>query len=322
MRSRGVPLVLASIVSVQMGAAVARQLFDRVDPSGVVLLRQGVAAVVLMAVVRPRLRGRTRRDWVVVLAFGAVLAAMNLSMYQAVARIPLGLAVTIELLGPLGVAVAASRRVAEFGWCAVAATGVLLLGRGGGGLDAAGVAFALVAAGCWAAYILLIGATGRQFDGVDGVALGMVVAACISSPFGLQSGTALVHPRVLLLGAVVAVLSAIVPFSLEVTARRTVAPGVFGVMMSLSPMAAAASGLLVLGQRLTPAQVAGMALVAAASAATVLGARARSASGLEDGGVAGADATRLQHGGVHAADGAVTVVHGVEVAVAEPRTVL
>jgi inner membrane transporter RhtA len=266
-------LIMLSIVSVQFGAAVAKQLFDDVGPAGVVLLRQGLAAIVLMAVARPALRGRSRRDWAVVFGFGAVLAVMNLTFYEAVDRLPLGMAVTIELLGPLGLAVAFSRRGREFAWCGLALIGVVLLSEGGVEVDAAGIVFALVAAVGWATYILLVGAAGRQFVGIDGLALAMVAASIFSSPFGLQAGSSLLAPRVLGLGAVVALLSAIVPFSLEVTARRSVAPGVFGVMMSLSPAVAALSGFLILGQRLTLQQLAGMALVTVASAATVATAR-------------------------------------------------
>jgi len=270
---RGTLLVLGSIVSVQFGAAIASGLFGDVGPAGVVLMRQGFAAIVLMAVARPRLSGRSAADWRVVVAFGAVLAVMNLSFYEAVARLPLGLAVTIELLGPLGLAAALARRRQELAWCVVACAGVVLLGEGGSSVSAAGVAFAIVAAGGWASYILLVGAAGRRFDGVDGVALSMVVAWLLSSPFGLRAGSGFLDTRVLLLGAAVALLSAIVPFSLEVTARRHVAPGLFGVLMSLSPAVAALSGLLVLGQHLGAAQIAGMAMVVVASAASVRGRR-------------------------------------------------
>ena len=273
----GTTMVVASIVSVQFGAAVAKQLFADVGPAGVVLLRQGIAAIVLVAVTRPRIRGRDTGDWIVVFAFGAVLAAMNLTFYEAVARLPLGLAVTIELLGPLGLAVALSRRRQEFGWCALACAGVLLLGEGGSSIDSIGVVFAVVAAACWAGYILLVGAAGRRFVGVDGLALAMVAASLMSSPFGLRAGRSLVAPRALALGALVAMLSAIVPFSLEVTARRRVAPGAFGVLMSLSPAVATASGFIVLHQHLTMQQLAGMALVATASAATIVSTRRRDA---------------------------------------------
>jgi inner membrane transporter RhtA len=226
-----------------------------------------------MAVARPRLAGRSAADWRVVVAFGAVLAAMNLTFYEAVDRLPLGLAVTIELLGPLGLAVALSRRRQELWWCAVAVVGVVLLGEGGSGVSTLGVVFAVIAAVCWASYILLVGAAGRRFDGVDGLALSMVVASLISSPFGLQAGRAFLSPHVMLLGAVVAMLSAIVPFSLEVTARRHIKPGLFGVLMSLSPAVAAISGFVVLGQELGAQQLAGMAMVVLASAATIRGSR-------------------------------------------------
>lgn len=268
-------LIVGSITSVQFGAAFARQLFADVGPAGVVLLRQGIAAIVLLAVARPHLRGRSAAEWRTVALFGIVLSAMNLTFYEAVARLPLGMAVTIELLGPLGLAVALSRRLQEFLWCAVAVAGVLLLSDGGGSVNLLGVTFALIAAAGWASYILLMGSLGRRFEGIDGLALAMAVAAVISSPFGLRAGHAFFTPRVALLGLLVATLSAIVPFSLEVSARRLVEPGAFGVLMSLSPAVAALSGFLILHQRLDAQQLAGMAMVAVASAATVRATRRR-----------------------------------------------
>lgn len=271
---RNTGLVLVSILSVQLGAGFARRLFDDVGPASVVMMRQGGAAVVLLAVARPRLTGRSRRDWTTVLGFGAVLAAMNLTFYEAVARLPLGLAVTIELLGPLGLAVALSRRWRELLWCGVAVLGVVLLGEGGPSIDPLGIAFAVAAAVCWGGYILLSGATGRRFAGVDGLAIAMAAATLISSPIGLRAGTQLFSARVLLLGALVALLSGLVPFSLEITALRHVPPRVFGVLMSLSPAAATLSGFVILSQRLTGWQLVAMAMVIVASAATVLGAKA------------------------------------------------
>lgn len=271
----GIFLIIGSISSVQFGAAFARQLFADVGPAGVVLLRQGLAAIVLLTVARPHLRGRSAAEWRVVVLFGVVLSAMNLTFYEAVARLPLGLAVTIELLGPLGLAVALSRRLQEFVWCAIAVAGVLLLSDAGGSVNLVGVMFALIAAAGWASYILLMGSLGSRFEGIDGLALAMAVAAVISSPFGLGAGDRFLTPRVALLGLLVATLSAIVPFTLEVSARRLVEPGAFGVLMSLSPAMAALSGFLILHQRLDAQQLAGMAMVAVASAATVRATRRR-----------------------------------------------
>lgn len=271
----GILLIVGSISSVQFGAAFARQLFGDVGPAGVVLLRQGFAAIVLLAFARPHLRGRSAGEWRIVLLFGIVLSAMNLTFYEAVARLPLGMAVTIELLGPLGLAVALSRRLHELLWCAVAVAGVLLLSDGGGAVNLLGVLFALIAAAGWASYIMLMGSLGRRFEGVDGLALSMAVAAVISSPFGLSAGHRFLTPRVALLGLLVATLSAIVPFTLEVSARRLVEPGAFGVLMSLSPAVAALSGFVILHQRLDAQQLVGIAMVAIASAATVRATRHR-----------------------------------------------
>jgi inner membrane transporter RhtA len=193
---------------------------------------------------------------------------MNLSFYAAVDRIPLGVAVTIELLGPLGLAAALSRGRSEWLWVSVAVVGVVLLGEGGSALDPLGIVLVLVAAGCWAAYILISRAAGQQ-SGIDALALAMAVAAMAVAPIGLRAGTALVQPRALLLGALVALLAGLVPFTLELIALRCVPPRTFGVLMSLSPAAATLSGFLLLDERLTTVQLVGIATVIAASIATV-----------------------------------------------------
>lgn len=272
----GVAMVAGAVLSVQMGAAVAKLVFPLVGPSGVVLLRLVIAAVALALIMRPRLVGRTRRDWLLATVFGVVLAVMNLCFYQAVDRLPLGLAVTIELLGPLGLAVAMSRRAVELAWAGLAIVGVLLLGEGGQHLDPMGVMFALLAALCWAAYILLSAEAGRRFARVDGLAIAMVFAAVVAVPFGIASGgTTLLTPRVLLAGAAVALLSSVVNYSLELTALRSVPARTFGVLMSLSPVAATFAGFLVLGQHLGVVQLVAIACVILASAGTVLGSSRR-----------------------------------------------
>lgn len=262
-------LVLVSVSSVQLGSGFAGRLFDAIGPAGVVLMRQGGAALALLAVSRPWRRRRSASEWRTVVAFGLVLATMNLTFYESVTRLPLGIAVTVELLGPLGLAVALSRRARELAWVALAVAGVVLLGEGGGGLDPVGVAFALAAAACWATYILLSRAAGRQSAGIDGLALAMTVAALAVLPLGLRAGGHLVAARSLGLGALVALLSGLVPFSLELVALRRVPPRVFGVLMSLSPAAATLSGFLLLDERLTAVQLAAMAMVIVASIATV-----------------------------------------------------
>lgn len=265
----GVPLVLVSIASVQLGAGFARRLFDEVGPAAVVMMRQGGAALVLLAWARPRWRGRSRAEWRMLAAFGITLAAMNLTFYEAVARLPLGIAVTIELLGPLALAVGLARGRRELAFAALAVAGVLLLGEGGGRLDPAGVAFAVAAAAGWATYILLSRAAGRRSAGVDGLAIAMAVAAVAVAPLGLRAGDHLLHPGVLGHGALVALLSGLVPFSLELVALRRVHPQAFGVLMSLSPAAATLAGAVVLGERLRPLQLVAVALVIAASIGAV-----------------------------------------------------
>ncbi|MCV2489875.1 EamA family transporter [Geodermatophilus sp. YIM 151500] len=266
-RGGAVGMVLGGILSVQFGGALAATMFDRAGPAGMVTLRLGGAALVLLLLVRPRWRGHSRADWAVVGAFGVSLAAMNALFYEALARMPIGAAVTVEFLGPLGLAAVLSRRLRHVGWVLMAATGVLLLGYGSlTGLDPVGVAFALGAGVCWAGYILLSARTGRRFPGLDGLALASALAAVLVLPIGLASaGPALAAPDVLLVGLAVALLSSVVPYALELTALRALASRVFGVLMSLEPAAAALAGLLVLGQLLTPLQLLAVALVVVAS---------------------------------------------------------
>ena len=203
-----VGLVLAGGISVQFGGALAVTLMPRAGALGVVALRLLVAAVVLLLVCRPRLRGHSRTDWGTVVVFGITMAAMNGLFYQAVARIPLGPAVTLEVLGPLALSVFASRRAINLVWAALALAGVFLLGGGGfSGLDPTGAAFALGAGAMWAAYIVFSARTGRRFPQADGLALAMAVGAVLFLPLGIaESGTRLLDPVTLGLGAAVALL--------------------------------------------------------------------------------------------------------------------
>ncbi len=266
-KAGAVGMVLGGILSVQFGGALAATMFDRAGPAGMVSLRLCGAALVLMLLVRPRWRGRSRADWAVIAAFGLSLAAMNGLFYEALARMPIGAAVTVEFLGPLGLAAVLSRRLQHLGWVLMAAAGVFLLGYGSlTGLDAAGVVLALGAGACWAGYILLSAETGRRSAGLDGLALASAAAALMLLPIGVTSaGSVLMAPDVLLVGLAVALLSSVVPYALELTALRALASRVFGVLMSLEPAAAALAGLLVLGQVLTPVQFLAVALVVVAS---------------------------------------------------------
>jgi inner membrane transporter RhtA len=263
----GVPLVLVAITSLQFGAALAGTIFDEIGPAGTALLRAFFAAVILQAIWRPRLRDHPLRDLRLVAAFGLVLGTMNLCIYESFARIPLGIAVTIEFAGPLGVAVALSRRRLDLGCALLAAVGIVLLADpGGGAVDALGVVFALIAAACWAAYIFIAQAAGRVFSGGRGVALAMTVALLVPLVPGIAgAGTDLLEPQWLAIGCAVALMSSVLPYSLETEALRRLPANVFGVLMSLEPAIAAIAGLVVLGQDLRARDVVAIGLVVAAS---------------------------------------------------------
>ncbi|MEU6538053.1 EamA family transporter [Streptomyces sp. NPDC047000] len=266
-----VGLVLAGGVSVQFGAALAVTLIPRAGALGVVTLRLVVAALVMLLVCRPRMRGHSRADWGTVIAFGVTMAAMNGLFYQSVARIPLGPAVTLEVLGPLALSVLASRRAVNALWAALALGGVFLLSGGGfGGLEPAGVAFALAAGAMWAGYIMFSARTGRRFPQADGLALAMGVAALSFLPLGVaESGTRLLDPVTVALGAGVAILSSVLPYTLELLALRRLPASTFAILMSLEPAIAATAGFLVLSQSLSAVQAVAIALVIAASMGAV-----------------------------------------------------
>jgi inner membrane transporter RhtA len=259
-------LVLVGILSVQFGAGVAKTLFDEVSPTTIVWLRLAASAVVLLLIARPSLRGRTRRDWLVVLGFGLTLGLMNWAIYQSFARIPIGLAVTIEFVGPLTLALVGSRRARDLLWVGLAGLGVLLLGVQPGDLTWAGVGFALLAAASWATYILLSASTGRRWQGVDGLALASVVALLLLTPVTLgRYAEQLGDARILMVGAAVGLLSSVIPYTCELVALRSMRPPVFSILMSLEPAAAALAGLVVLRETLGPVQLAAMGCVVVAS---------------------------------------------------------
>jgi inner membrane transporter RhtA len=265
--------VLTGIASVQVGAAFATKLFVHLGPGGTVLLRVLFAALVLCAVWRPRLRAHTAQELRLAAVFGLSLAFMNLTFYEALDRIHLGIAVTLEFVGPLAVALAGSRSHLDLLWALLAATGVALLG-GFGTPDATGVVFALVAGGFWAAYILLNARVGRAFPGGGGLAIAMAIGTLPLIPFGVaDAGTNLLHPGYLAVGFAVAMLSSFVPYSLELEALRRIRPQVFGVMMSLEPAMAALAGLIVIGQGLSALDVVAIGFVVTASAGATLHAR-------------------------------------------------
>ena len=263
-------LVLAAIVSVQFGGAMAATLIPLVGVFGSVTLRLTIAATVLLVIVRPRLGGRTTTDWLVVGAFGTVLALMNLFFYGALARIPIGVAVTIEFIGPLVLATVLAHRRKDLLAVAGAAVGVVLISgitsTPWAQIDLAGLALALAAGAAWAGYIIFSSRTGARFAQLDGLAIAMTIAAALVTPAGLwTAGAALWTPDALWRGATIAVLSSVLPYSLELIALRRLAAHVFGILLSLEPAVAALAGLFVLGQRLSAPQLLGMACVVAAS---------------------------------------------------------
>ena len=258
--------MLIGILSVQFGAGVAKSLFDEVSPTLIVWLRLVTSAVVLVVLARPALRRRTPRDWLVVAGFGASLGVMNWAIYQSFARIPLGIAVTVEFVGPLTLAVLGSRRPRDLLWVLLAAVGVGLLGLERGHVTVAGVLFALLAGAAWATYILLSAQTGRRWPGLDGLAVASVVATLLLTPVALRSGGSdLGDGRIVLLGAAVGLLSSVIPYSCELVALRSLPPAVFSILMSLEPAAAALAGIVVLGEFLAPVQWVAMACVVVAS---------------------------------------------------------
>lgn len=266
-----VALVVTGGISVQFGAALAVWMMPRTGAAGVVSIRLAVAAVVMLVVCRPKLRGHSRADWGTVLAFGVTMGAMNNLFYQSTARIPLGIAVTLEVLGPLALSVIASRRLLNVVWAALALGGVFLLGGGGfDGIDRAGVVLALSAGAMWALYIVFSARTGRRFPQADGLALAMAVAAALSLPLGVAAaGQRLAVPATIGAGAGVAVLSSVLPYTLELMALRRLPAPTFAVLMSLEPAIAALAGFLVLHQSLSVTDALAIALVIGASMGAV-----------------------------------------------------
>lgn len=261
-------LVLGGVVSVQFGGALAATLVPEIGAGGSVLLRIGIAALILALVVRPRLRGHDRKAWATVVAFGVALGLMNWSFYGSLAHLPLGVAVTVEFLGPLVLTALLSRRLLHFVAVVAAAGGVLLISEALtvplGDLSLVGLGLAATAGACWAAYILLSGRTGAAFDNLDGLAIALVVSVVVVLPVGLTS-TGLWTTEHLLKGLGLAILSSLLPYSLELLALRRLSASVFGILLSLEPAVAAVAGLFVLGQRLDLLQILGLGLVVLAS---------------------------------------------------------
>jgi len=273
-------LVVTGLICQEAGAGFAVTLFPQVGPVGMVALRMCFSAVVLLLVFRPSFRGRSRGDWITVIAFGLVLAAMNTLFYLALTRLHLGATVTIEYLGPLVLSVVVSRRASSWLWAVLALAGVALLGRGGfTHLDPLGVAFTLGAGVMWVCYILLSARTGGRFRRLDGLAIAMVVSSAVTIPVAaVTAGAALVRLDVLAIGIAVAVLSSVIPYGLELFALRRLPPATFSILLSLAPALAAIAGLIILHQALTVLDAIAIGLVVIASMGAVRAAARRSAT--------------------------------------------
>ncbi|MBT2496903.1 DMT family transporter [Microbacterium sp. ISL-59] len=274
----GVALVIGSCLSLPFGAAVAAQLFPVLGPWGVTSLRVAIAAILLVVIVRPRPGKWTRPQWLAAVLFGVSLAAMNGFFYAAIDRIPLGPAVAIEFLGPLVLAAVLTRRLADAAWVGVALLGMVALGIdgliGAEPLDPLGLVFILIAAGFWVMYIRMSARVGALIPGSSGLAMGLVVAAVLLIPVGIPAAsTVAMDPQLLLLAAITAVLSSVIPYSFELAALRRLPQRVFGVLLSLEPAFATLAGWLILGQDATPLRLLAVVLVIAASVGATLGVR-------------------------------------------------
>jgi inner membrane transporter RhtA len=268
-------LVLVAIVSVQTGSAFARTAFDVTGAAGITLLRLAISGLLLTALVRPSVRRWTRAQWVAAATLGLTMGAMNLVFYLSIREVPLGVAVTVEFVGPLALALVQTKRGRDFAWVVLAGAGVALLGlERGGSVPLGGLALALLAGMFWAGYILASSRVGSLLAGLDGLAVALLVGALLALPFGAAgAGRALTDGKALGAGVAVALLSSVVPYGLEMTALRTLPTRVFGVLMSLEPGAAAVAGLVVLGQVLGVRELVALVLVSLASVGVTLGQR-------------------------------------------------
>ncbi|MBG8554080.1 EamA family transporter [Hymenobacter guriensis] len=267
-----VPSVLFAIISVQAGAALAKGLFPLLGAAGTTSLRIGLSALVLLAVVRPRLGQLRAAQWRAVVPYGLALGLMNCLFYCSLARIPLGLAVTLEFIGPLALALSGSRRWLDAVWVALAGLGIALITPWSGqGINLTGMAYALAAGACWAIYIVLGQRTAAVLPGSVAVAVGMLFAVVPVLPFAVAGGSLLhLTPRLLLQGAGLALFSSILPFTLEMQALKSLPTRTFSILMSLEPVAAAVSGWLLLGEQLSGWQWLAVGFIVLASVGATL----------------------------------------------------
>lgn len=276
-RLKAIVLVLAAATSVQAGASVAKSLFSTLGPPGVVWLRLLFGSLALWVAARPQLRSRPWSELRLIAALGVVLVTMNISFYEAIDRVPLGITVTVEFLGPLAVATIASRRRLDLLWVALAGLGVALLAAAAsGGVHVLGLVFAALAGLCWALYITLSVPVGRLFPGASGLAAAMLLGALLITPWGIVSaGAGLRDPQLVGAAAGVGLLSSALPWSLELEALRRLPTNVFGVVLALEPVIAALMGRLFLHEHLGVRSWVAIGLVVTASAGAALEITAR-----------------------------------------------
>src|SRR5690242_4113878 len=269
-RLTGVALMTGGAAANQFGAATAALAFPVLGPAGVVAVRQWVAGLLLLAAARPRFFSFTRRQWRPVVALALIFATMNLSLYTAVDRIGLGLAVTLEFLGPLAVALLASRRVTDLGCALLAGAAVAVLARPQPSTDYAGILLALLAAACWAGYILVNRIAGARLPGSQGAAAAAGLSALLYVPIGIWALAS--HPvtaAALDCAATAGLLCSAVPMVADTLALRRVPARFFGVFMSVNPVFAALTGLAVLGQPPGPAGWLAIAAIVTANTVSV-----------------------------------------------------
>jgi inner membrane transporter RhtA len=270
-----VPAVLLAIISVQCGAAIAKTLFPAIGAAGTASIRIGISALILLLAYRPNLKAITREQWKIVVPYGLSLGAMNLIFYLAIERIPIGLAVTLEFIGPLLVAIIGSKRLIDYCWILLAAAGIILIAPWSNErIDPLGVLFALIAGGLWAAYIVLGGKISRIMNDGQAVSTGMLFAAILILPFGFyENGLANLTPKLFGMGVALALLSSAIPFTLEMKALGQLPPRTFSILMSLEPAAASICAFIFLQENLSFYEILAVVCVVVASAGSTLTAK-------------------------------------------------